>query len=156
MPSGKQPEYRRAAQWAAAFVLLSTLGACDTFESAQFQVHRPPTDATARFQVASALAIAAASAGLVDQTTTSTVGDTVAYFLEPVDHFPTMLGARGIGESIVIDLSCFHPGWQASKPFAAARDSLLQSLPTAFGSDWQLVTKREDMVPLSQPRGTAR
>jgi hypothetical protein len=138
---------RWIAYWTAA-MLLTALGGCDTFNQAQFLI--PDPSPANRDRVMGVVKSAAVSAGMVDRTDRSKVTDTLIYFEEPVEYFPTTLGARGTSEYIVIDLACFHPGSGESPAFSVTKKSLESALKTEFGTDWQLVTKSDDRIPITR------
>ncbi len=76
----------------------------------------------------------ASEAGLADKTDTSKVAGTIAYYLEPVPHFPVSLGARVVGDSAVVDLGCFHPGVAKPPAFRIAESRLTAVLTNEFGT----------------------
>ena len=78
------------------------------------------------------------------------VNSTLVYFAEPAEHFPTTLGARVVGDSIVVDLVCFHPGPGKSKAFSVARMLLDASLRDQFGTRLSIVNDLNKSIPLDR------
>jgi hypothetical protein len=105
---------------------------CDSLHQTQYVV----ANATLNDQktVKSAVESAASEAGLVDKTDASKVPSTIVYCLEPVPHFPVSLGARVVGDSAVVDLSCFHPGVAKPHAFKIAESNLTAKLTNEFGT----------------------
>lgn len=52
----------------------------------------------------------ATEAGLQNHTDESKVSGTLLYFVEPIPHFPILIGARTTDETVIVDLIHFHPG----------------------------------------------
>ena len=132
-----------------ALVLLAALLAagCDTINYAQFVVAKvSPADQVIIKQTVES---SAAAAGLADRTETSKVPDTLAFYLEPVPHFPVSLGARMVGDSAVVDLSCFHPGVDKPLAFRSAETNLTTTLYREFGTRLAM-PDYQHRVPLKQ------
>jgi len=117
-----------------AFVLLVAVLAvgCDSLNYTQYVVAK--ASASDRATIKRAVESSAAAAGLADKTGTSKVPDTIAFYLEPVPHFPVSLGARMVGDSAVVDLSCFHPGVAKPPAFKTAESHLTSALTNEFGA----------------------
>jgi len=82
------------------------------------------------------LANAAHIATLEDVTAESSMPKTLAYYEEKPEMrsgFKVWLGARIYNEDLVIDLSCFHPGWSSPRTYKSAEATLSQELPKVFG-----------------------
>src|SRR5437870_1421268 len=111
-----------------AFVLLVAVLAigCDSLHYTQYVVAK--ASAADRANIKSAVESSATAAGLVDKTETSKVPDTIAFYIEPVPHFPVSLGARVVGDSAVVDLGCFRPGVARPHAFKTAESRLTSAL----------------------------
>ena len=72
------------------------------------------------------------------------------YFAEPVEHFPTVLGAWVVDDSIVVNLECFHPGPGRSKAFSAARSTLDTALKDQFGTRLSVVNEPSKAIPVGR------
>jgi|SRR5437016_769722 len=104
---------------------------CDSLHYTQYLVaNASPAD---RATVKTAVEAAAVEARLVDKSDTSRVPATIAYYLQPVPHFPVSLGARVVGDSAIVDLSCFHPGTAKPPAFKIAESRLTSALANEFG-----------------------
>ena len=116
-----------------ALVLLVAVLAtsCDSLHYTQYVVAK--ASASDRATIKRAVEASATAAGLADKTETSKVPDTIAFYLEPVPHFPMSLGARMVGDSVVVDLGCFHPGVAKPRAFQSAESSLTTTLTREFG-----------------------
>jgi hypothetical protein len=113
-------------------LLVALLTGCDSLHYTQYVIsNASPTD---RVTIKQTVESSATAAGLVDKTATSRVPDTIAFYLEPVPHFPVSLGARMVGDSAVVDLSCFHPGVAKPAAFQSAESSLTTILTREFGA----------------------
>jgi hypothetical protein len=134
------------------FAAVAGITGCDTLNYAQYQIARAGANPVDRAHVVAAVNSAASRAALSDATSRSHVPDTLVYFEEPVGHFPTTLGARVVGDSIVVDLVCFHPGPGESKPFSAAKVSLSDSLRVEFGGRLTMLQNYRDRIPLEPVR----
>jgi len=136
-----------AQQRSLILVVLVALvcGGCDTLHSRQYVVDK--ASAADRETIKAEVESAAMAAGLADRTETSKVPDTIAFYLEPVPHFPTSLGARLHGDLAIVDLSCFHPGRKKPPAFRTAESLLTEKLGRAFG---ERLSMREypDRIPL--------
>lgn len=111
-------------------LLLLAMG-CDTIHQNQFVVaEASPGDCAF---VATTIVRAAEEAGLEDKTASSNVRSTIAYYSEPVPHFPVHLGGRMVGDSAVVDLMCFHPGWRKPRAYKVAEKALRTQLSEEFG-----------------------
>jgi hypothetical protein len=105
---------------------------CDSLNYTQYVVAKAsPSD---RAIVKRAVESSAAAAGLADKTETAKIPDTIAFYLEPVPHFPVSLGARMVGDSAVVDLECFHPGVAKPPAFKTAESHLTRALTNEFGA----------------------
>ena len=82
--------------------------------------------------VKKAVEAAASDAGLIDKSDASKIPGTIAYYLQPVPHFPVSLGARVSGDSAVVDLGCFHPGVAKPPAFKIAEFRLTSALSNEF------------------------
>jgi len=114
------------------FVLIVAVLAagCDSLHYTQYVVAKAsPSD---RATIKRAVESSATAAGLIDKTDTSKIPDTIAFYLEPVPHFPVSLGARMVEDSAVVDLGCFHPGVAKPPAFRAAESSLPTTLTREF------------------------
>lgn len=146
---------RHVIQRLIRFVLVAVAAlacfGCDTLNYTQYKIS-DSAGAPERAAVVKIVQSAAADAGLVDRLDTSRVPNTLAYFSEPVEHFPTALGARTVGELVVIDLACFHPGAGEAKRYSLARAKLAASLGEQFGSRVTIAYKPQDQIPLEQSK----
>jgi hypothetical protein len=120
-------------------------GGCDTLHSRQYVVDK--ASAADRETIKAAVESTAMAAGLTDKTETSKVPDTIAFYLEPVPHFPTSLGARLDGDLAIVDLSCFHPGTKKPAAFKTAESQLTEKLGRAFGERLSM-PEYPDRIPL--------
>jgi hypothetical protein len=125
---------------------------CDTLDFAQYKISGAAPRPSDRAIVVTLTNAAASKADLVERRAASSVGDTLVYFAEPVEHFPTTLGARVVDDNIVVDLACFHPGPGRSKAFAAVRKVLDASLSDQFGSRLSIVNDSTKAIPLRTAR----
>ena len=113
-------------------LLVMFVTGCDSLHYTQYVVsNASPTD---RAAIKKTVVSSAAAAGLVDKTETSKVPDTIAFYLEPVPHFPVSLGARMVQDSAFVDLSCFHPGVAKPQAFRSAESNLTATLTREFGA----------------------
>ena len=116
-----------------AFVVLVALvcAGCDSLHHTQYVV--ADASASDKATIKSVVETSASEAGFADKTETSKVPDTIVFYLQPVPHFPVSLGARRVGEFVVVDLSCFHPGVAKPPAFKSLESSLTETLALEFG-----------------------
>jgi hypothetical protein len=126
---------------AACFCLVG----CDTLNYTQYVVtSATPTD---RAVIKKAVEASATTAGLVDKTETAIIPNVIVFYVEPVPHFPTTLGARMVNDMAVVDLSCFHPGAAKPPAFQSAESLLTTTLSREFGTRLTM-PDRSHMVPM--------
>jgi hypothetical protein len=127
-------------------VAMITAG-CDTLNHTQFQIapaHDPNivsaevSDAD-RAEVKQILLSLADELGLQDLSHYQTSPATIAYLREPVRDFPMKLGARAVGDTIVVELIHFHPGSGETASYTTAKVLLLSKLKAAFGDRVKVV-----------------
>jgi hypothetical protein len=133
---------------ASVVAIVAALAGCDTLNRIQYQIAESSTNAADRVLVIDVVRNAAATAGLIDRTSASNVPETLGFFAEPVDHFPTILRARAAGDLLVVDLSCFHPGPGKSKAYSAAEAILSTSLQRDFGARLNIVDDLNKQLPV--------
>ena len=131
--------------WILVVLMALVCSGCDTLHSRQYVVDK--ASAADRETIKAAVESTAMTAGLADKTETSKVPDTIAFYLEPVPHFPTSLGARLHGDLAIVDLSCFHPGRKKPAAFKTAESELTEKLGRAFGERLSM-PEYPDRVPL--------
>ena len=115
-----------------AFVLWVALvcAGCDALHYTQYVVAN--ASASDRATIKRVVDTSASEAGFADKTETSKVPDTIVFYLQPVPDYPVTLGARIVGESVVVDLSCFHPGVAKPPAFKSLESSLTETLTVEF------------------------
>lgn len=133
----------------AALALLLT--ACDTLNKSQYLVPTYSDGATQEAALAKkTLRSVSNQFNLQDQTWSSHVPETIAYYSQQNSSIPLQLGARIAPEGIVIDLMHFHPGVSESKEYKAAKAALESALGANFGIRWQELPY-EKRIPLPMP-----
>lgn len=137
---------QQAFPFIALFVAMICAG-CDSLHYSQYVVAN--ASASDRGIIKRAIESSAIAAGLVDKTETSRIPGTIAYYREPLQKFPVVLGARMIGDSGIVDLSCFHPGVSKPPAFKTAESALTESLTREFG-DRLTMPDYLHRVPLTQ------
>ena len=107
------------------------LAGCDTVMMSQYRVVSVATDRGEKQELLEALARVAVRVGLEDRTQTSSVKETLVYYAEPnVEHFRVDLGARVVGDSIVVDLlGGFGP---KTRTFEKAQQVLREEMDRSF------------------------
>ena len=122
------------------------LSACDTLNIQQYRVaggaHR---DAS---KVKRVLHDVANQTGLVDRTSTSRAAQTVVFYTQPdVQHFRVDLGARALGNDIIVDL---NGGFGPARPeFKQAEHLLTLALSSEFGSRLAVMPPGPPSIPVA-------
>jgi hypothetical protein len=115
-----------------ALVLIALfLSACDTLNIQQYRVTGGARGGTPK--VKRVLHGVASQTGLVDRTSTSRAPRTLVFYTQPdVQHFRVDLGARMLGDDIIVDL---NGGFGHARPeFKQAEHLLTPALSSEFGS----------------------
>jgi hypothetical protein len=122
------------------------LSACDTLNIQQYRVaggaHRDSA------KVKRVLRDVASQTGLVDRTSTSRAPRTVVFYTQSdVQHFRVDLGARILGDDIVVDL---NGGFGPARPeFKQAARLLTPALSSEFGSRLTVMPPGTQSIPVT-------
>lgn len=114
-----------------ALMIASMLVGCDSLNDTQYVI--AGASVSDRATIKRSVRSSAIAAGLTDRPATFNVRNTIAYYLEPVQHFPVGLGARMVDDSAIVDLTCFHPGVGKPPAFRTAESLLTKTLTQGFG-----------------------
>jgi hypothetical protein len=121
------------------------LTACDTLNIQQYRIAHGTHRDTAK--VKQALHSVASQTGLVDRTSTSRAAHTIVFYTQPdVQHFRVDLGARTLGDDIVVDL---NGGFGPARPeFKQALGLLTPALSNGFGSRLTVMPLGSQSIPV--------
>jgi hypothetical protein len=120
---------------APIFLIVTFLGVffagCDTVMISQYRVVSVATDKGEKQKLLETLARVAVRVGLENRTQASRVRETLVYYAEPnVEHFRVDLGARVVGDSIIVDLTGgFGP---KTRTFEKAQQVLREEMDRSF------------------------
>jgi hypothetical protein len=129
-----------------ALILALLAAGCDTVNLQQYRLaDATQTDAS---DVKRVLGVVAAQTGLEDRTTSSMVPHTLVFYKEPdVQHFAVNLGARRVGEDIIVDLIAgFGP---MRNEFRKTRALLTPALSNEFGPRLIIARLGTNQFPIS-------
>jgi hypothetical protein len=140
-----------------AIAAMFLVSACDTMMVSQYRVTSIATAKEERARLLESLARVASNLGLTDVTSTSTVKNTLVFYSQPdVKNFAVQLGARIVGDSIVVDLTGgFGPRTPA---FKKAEKELLEEMERSFPGKYDVpspyVPFRESKETVGERRPT--
>lgn len=130
-----------------AIVLVAVLlSACDALNIQQYRISTAASGDTAK--VRRVLQSVATDTKLVDRTSTSRAAHTLVFYTQDdVDHFQVDLGARRLGEDIIVDL---NGGFGPARPeFKQALHLLTPALSSEFGSRLTVMPLHTQSIPVS-------
>jgi hypothetical protein len=130
---------------ALVFVAL-LLSACDTVNIQQYRIAGAARRDTAN--VKNVLHSVANQTGLVDRTSVSRAPHTLVFYTQPaVQHFRVDLGARTLGDDIIVDL---NGGFGPARPeFKQALHFLTPALSSEFGSRLTVMPPGTQSIPVT-------
>ena len=125
------------------------LTSCDSLHYKQYVIRDASFED--RETVSAVLANVARVATLEEVTVESSVPKILAYYEEKPEiqsSFKVWLGARMLNEDLIIDLSCFYPGWNPPPVYKSAETDLFQELSKMFGE--RLIINPQPKIPFSE------
>jgi hypothetical protein len=122
------------------------LTACDTLNIQQYRISGSAHGDTVK--VKQVLRSIASETGLVDRTSTSRAPHTIVFYTQPhVQHFQVDLGARMLGDDIIVDL---NGGFGPARPeFNRTLRLLTPALSSGFGSRLTVMPVGSQSIPVT-------
>ena len=128
---------------ALALLTIALVG-CDTYHHDQYKISRA-ANAGDRAKLKQALASVASASGFHDCSAISRAPHTVAFYCEMdvVPYSGAQLGAREVGDSIIVDL--LHSLGSQTQAFNRAHELLAPALAGTFGARVSVVNPPEEL-----------
>jgi hypothetical protein len=124
--------------------LLFCIG-CDVLNHSQFLV--TPAHQNDEKKASTIVRRVALENSLKAESTQSSIPSVLGFYTQPQPHFPISLGSRRIPDSIIFDISQFHPGVSSTPTFDKIALQLERSLRQSFGERLK-IPERKDFVSI--------